>query len=52
MLIDHRINLHTAKIDTLGERVEDTFLISGPALKDSKAVVRLESDLVATLQIA
>ena len=52
VLIDHKVNLHTAKIDTLGERVEDTFLISGPALKDAKVAVRLESDLLQTLQIA
>jgi [protein-PII] uridylyltransferase len=51
VLVDHQISLHTAKIDTLGERVEDTFLISGAALKDPKAVVRLESDLVQTLQV-
>ena len=52
VLVDHRINLHTAKIDTLGERIEDTFLVSGPGLKDSKVAVRLESDLLQTLQIA
>jgi [protein-PII] uridylyltransferase len=52
VLVDHRINLHTAKFDTLGERIEDTFLVSGPGLKDSKVAVRLESDLLQTLQIA
>jgi [protein-PII] uridylyltransferase len=50
VLVDYEVNLHAAKINTLGERVEDTFLISGPALSDPKTVVRLESDLVETLQ--
>ncbi len=50
VLVAHEISLHSAKIDTLGERVEDTFLITGPALHDSKSVVRLESDLLQALQ--
>jgi [protein-PII] uridylyltransferase len=50
LLVEHEISLHSAKINTLGERAEDTFLISGSALKDPKKVVRLEADLVEQLQ--
>ncbi|MFM2059603.1 MAG: hypothetical protein RLY71_3988, partial [Pseudomonadota bacterium] len=32
VMADHHINLQLAKISTLGERVEDTFLINGAAL--------------------
>jgi [protein-PII] uridylyltransferase len=49
-LVDYQINLHTAKINTLGDRAEDVFLINGEALNDAKTVVRLESDLVRQLQ--
>jgi len=49
-LVDYRINLHTAKINTLGDRAEDVFLINGEALSDPKTVVRFESDLVQQLQ--
>jgi [protein-PII] uridylyltransferase len=44
------INLYTAKINTLGERAEDTFLVSGDALRDIRKVVRLETELVQELQ--
>ncbi|MBI2291082.1 MAG: hypothetical protein HYU73_12255 [Betaproteobacteria bacterium] len=44
------INLYAAKINTLGERAEDVFLINGAALDDAKTVVKLESDLVQQLQ--
>ena len=50
VLDDHGINLYTAKINTLGERAEDTFLVSGDALRDTKKVVRLETELVRELQ--
>ena len=46
----HDINLNTAKINTLGARVEDVFLITGAALKDPKSVVRLESALLEQLR--
>jgi [protein-PII] uridylyltransferase len=36
VLAQHGIYLHLAKISTLGERVEDTFLISGPALQHNR----------------
>ena len=44
------VNLNTAKINTLGARAEDVFIITGEALKSPKAVVRLESDLVEQLR--
>jgi [protein-PII] uridylyltransferase len=50
VLDEHDINLYTAKINTLGERAEDTFLVSGDALRDTKNVVRLETELVQALQ--
>ena len=50
-LVDYQINLHTAKINTLGDRAEDVFLINGAALSDPKTVVRLESDLLQALQV-
>ena len=49
-LVAYHVNLHTAKINTLGDRAEDIFLINGPALDDLKTVVKLESDLVRELQ--
>jgi [protein-PII] uridylyltransferase len=50
VLVAYDINLHTAKINTLGSRAEDVFLISGPALYDAKRVVRMESDLLEQLR--
>ena len=51
VLTRYRINLHTAKIMTLGERVEDVFLIDGPALNSSRSQVQLETDLLDALKI-
>jgi [protein-PII] uridylyltransferase len=51
VLADHRINLHSARINTLGDRAEDVFLISGEALADPKAVLRIEQELLEVLQI-
>ena len=42
----HHINLQLAKITTLGERVEDTFLIDGAALQQPKTQLRIESELL------
>jgi [protein-PII] uridylyltransferase len=51
VLGEHGIALHTAKISTLGERVEDSFLISGRELAHTATLVKLEQDLLATLQV-
>jgi len=45
----HGANLHTAKIVTLGERVEDTFLISGGDLGESASRIKLETELLERL---
>jgi len=46
VLARHHINLQLAKITTLGERVEDTFLVDGSALQQSKAQLEIESELL------
>jgi [protein-PII] uridylyltransferase len=51
ILARHCIRLHTAKISTLGERVEDTFLISGSALEKTATLIRLEQELLEALHI-
>ena len=50
VLTAYDINLHTAKINTLGARAEDVFLISGRTLYDAKRVVRFEADLIEQLR--
>jgi [protein-PII] uridylyltransferase len=49
VLAQHRVNVHTAKILTLGERVEDVFLIDGSSLAQPREQLQLESDLLAVL---
>jgi [protein-PII] uridylyltransferase len=51
VLARYRINLHTAKIMTLGERVEDVFLIDGQALNNQRVQVQLETELFDALKI-
>ncbi len=46
VLARHQMNLHLAKISTLGERVEDTFLVDGPALQRSREQLQIESELL------
>ena len=46
VLANHRINLQLAKITTLGERVEDTFLIDGSELQHNRKQIAIESELL------
>ena len=46
VLARHSINLQLAKISTLGERVEDTFLVDGPALQQNKLQLQIETELL------
>jgi [protein-PII] uridylyltransferase len=50
VLAKHRVHLHLAKISTLGERVEDNFLISGPALQHNRAQIEIETEILQALQ--
>ena len=50
VLVEYSIDVHTAKINTLGERAEDTFLVTGAALREPKTTLRLEADLLTALQ--
>jgi len=50
VLANHKVNLFLAKISTLGERVEDTFLIDGAALQQNKAQLAIETELLDALK--
>jgi [protein-PII] uridylyltransferase len=50
-LARYQINLQTARVNTLGDRAEDVFLVSGEALGNSKRVLQLEQELLKDLQI-
>jgi len=52
VLAQHRVSVHTARINTLGERVEDMFLVDGTRLAaDNRLQIQLEQDLLAALAI-
>ena len=51
VFVRHGISLHMAKIATLGERAEDTFLITGSELASEAKVLRIERELLERLQI-
>ena len=44
------VSVHTARIVTLGERVEDVFVVSGNVLGNPKEVIALETDLLIALR--
>jgi [protein-PII] uridylyltransferase len=46
VLARHQVNLQLAKVSTLGERVEDTFLVDGPALQQPRTQLRIETELL------
>lgn len=49
VLAKHQISVQLAKVSTLGERVEDTFLVTGPTLRQDKAQLVIERELLDTL---
>ena len=49
ILAQHHISVQLAKISTLGERVEDTFLIEGPELQDGSRQLQIETELLKAL---
>jgi [protein-PII] uridylyltransferase len=49
VLAMNNVNLHAAKVTTLGERVEDLFLIDGASLANPKDQLKLEGELLEAL---
>jgi len=48
----HHVEVHTARVTTLGERAEDLFLVRGPDLDRERIQVTLESALLRALSPA
>jgi len=48
-LAHHHVNVQLAKVSTLGERVEDTFLVTGDTLRQDKRQLALETELLEAL---
>ena len=51
VLAAHGISLETAKITTLGERVEDSFLLSGGGLAQESRAIQIERELLERLRL-
>ncbi|MBP7581175.1 MAG: hypothetical protein KA757_09215, partial [Vogesella sp.] len=51
VLSGYQVSVDSAKIMTLGGRVEDSFLLSSPRLSDDKALLALEADLIEALRV-
>ncbi len=50
VLAAHEIDLELAKISTLGERVEDTFLLQGAQLQHGRTQLAIEQELMEVLE--
>lgn len=50
VLARYRINVQTARITTLGERVEDVFLVDGAALEEARESRRFQTELLEALR--
>ena len=50
ILSDFNINIIHAHINTLGERVEDSFLIEAPMLNDSNQQIQLKKQLLSVIE--
>jgi len=50
-LARYNVNLRTAKINTLGDRAEDVFLVSGESLAQQNVVLMLEQELLEALHV-
>ncbi|CAH2812161.1 MAG: [Protein-PII] uridylyltransferase (EC / [Protein-PII]-UMP uridylyl-removing enzyme [uncultured Caballeronia sp.] len=49
VLAQHRIGVHAARINTLGERVEDVFLLDGKTLFDNRTQIQVETELLRVI---
>ncbi|UUM22032.1 [protein-PII] uridylyltransferase [Mycoavidus sp. SF9855] len=51
ILAAHQISLHAARINTLGERVEDMFLLAGAKLANHRQQIQLETELLRAIAV-
>ena len=51
VLSRYGVNLRTAKVNTLGDRAEDVFLVAGDSLSNQRVVLLLEQDLLEELHV-
>jgi [protein-PII] uridylyltransferase len=51
VLARYNVNLRTAKINTLGDRAEDVFLVTGESLSNQRVVLMLEQDLLEEMHV-
>jgi [protein-PII] uridylyltransferase len=49
VLAQHQLNLQLAKVNTLGERVDDVFLIDGAQLQHNRTQLEIETELLGVL---
>jgi [protein-PII] uridylyltransferase len=50
VLVEFGVSVHSARINTLGDRAEDTFLVTGEILSEAKTLIHLETNLIKALQ--
>lgn len=51
VLAEHRVGIHAARINTLGERVEDVFLLDGRGLSDNRLQIQVETELLRAIAL-
>jgi [protein-PII] uridylyltransferase len=51
ILAQHGVSVHTAKVNTLGDRAEDVFLVSGESLANPRQALQFEQQLLRELQV-
>ncbi|KIP18165.1 MULTISPECIES: [protein-PII] uridylyltransferase [Burkholderia] len=51
VLAEHRVGVHAARINTLGERVEDIFLLDGAGLSGNRLQIQVETELLRAIAV-
>jgi [protein-PII] uridylyltransferase len=51
VLAEHQVGVHAARINTLGERVEDVFLLDGRGLSDNRLQIQVETELLRAIAV-
>ena len=51
VLAEHRVGVASARINTLGERVEDVFLLDGHGLSDNRLQIQVETELLRAIAV-